>query len=229
MREPDAGVAEAPAESEVQELVRRAQEGKRAAATALYRLHVRRVFRTVRPLCSSAAEAEEVVQDAFVKAFTRGALERYRPRSGARFISWLLTIALNTARKRARSAARRFVPTAQEELERLGDRGLERDDADLDQARAAQERVLVVALAELEPRDREVLTLRYAAGLSASEVGELCGLGEANVRKLCQRRREQVLRRVRELIDDATRTEGNDRQGVADVAALDGHGLEGER
>lgn len=189
------GLNEAADEDEVQRLVDRARRGDRAAAGRIYRLHAKRVFRALRPLCRNDEEAEEVLQDAFIKAL--GALVRYRRRRGARFITWLLTISLNTARSRLRRKPVTLVPTEPATLERLGPRTANLDDSDEDEARRA---ALMFALSELSDRDREIVTLRYGSGLNASEVGAVCGIREANVRKICQRRRDRLLRRVTEIL-----------------------------
>lgn len=192
-------------EPQVQQLVRRAQQGDGGAHARLYELYVRRVSRCVRPLCADDAAAEDVVQDTFVKALR--CIGRYRPRPGARFVAWLLTIARNTARRQA-ARARRRVPTEQERLTHLQEvtrpDGWGADDG-LDDEDLARRAAVLQALTELARGPREVLTLRYAAGLSASEVADACGLKEANVRKICQRSRLAVLRRVDELLNAALR------------------------
>lgn len=179
---------EEPPEDEVQGLVRAARQGDAAAARRLYELHVGRVFRAVRPLCASDAEAEDLTQDTFVKAL--GALGRYERLHGKRFVAWLLTIALNTARKRARRRGREDRPLehAPEPAAPPGQDALEQDDA-----RRALRGRLLEALAGLSDRDRHVVCLRYGAGLEASEVAELTGMGAANVRKICERQRRTLL------------------------------------
>lgn len=199
-------VSDAGDEDEVQRLVDLARQGDRAAAGRLYRLHAKRVFRALRPLCSGDDEAEEILQDAFIKAF--GALSRYRKRGSARFITWLLTIALNTARSRIRRRPITLVPTEPQTLERIGPRTRPREQSDGNEAR---QEALMRALSELSPRDREIMTLRYGAGLSAAEVGRVCALREANVRKICQRRRDQLLSRVRQIMLEEDKIQFTDR------------------
>jgi RNA polymerase sigma-70 factor (ECF subfamily) len=201
---PDRGGAgaEGPAdERQVAALVEAARGGDRAAGTRLYQLHVRAVFRAVRTLVRDEGEAEDVVQEAFVQALTR--LERYRPRAGARFVSWVAAIALNVARKRARWW-RRAVSASEEATKAKveGAASAEGQDAgeQLDAARRRQ--ALLEAMAELAPREREVVSLRYGAGLSAAEVGEAMGLGEANVRKICERQRKRLLERLQEKLEE---------------------------
>jgi len=204
--------ASAPDEQEVQRLVAAAQGGDQLASGRLYQLHVRRVFRTVRPLCTSDAAAEDVVADAFVKALR--AIGGYRRRPGARFLAWLLTIARNTARRQAVREARR-VPTEAERLQHLQEQATPLQASHLGLAEGPDDdprrRALLTAMAELKPRAREVVSLRYAAGLSAAEVAAICGVTQANVRKIAQRSRVRLLRRVSELLDTDTPASGATR------------------
>ncbi len=187
-----------PADEEaVQRLVSSARQGERSAARELYSLHVARVYRVVRSMVSSDADAEDIVQDTFLKAL--GSLDRYARRPGVRFVSWLLAIAVNNVRKRAAKLGR---------LESVepGTLAAHLDpDADsdplasgLDQARLGQQ--LLLLLAELPDRDRWSLTLRYGGGLSAAEVAGICGLSEANVRKICERQRRRLLSRLEQAL-----------------------------
>ena len=69
----------------------------------LVREHQGIAFRTAYVITGSAADAEEVVQDAFVKAYRA----RGRFRSGSPFRPWLLAIVANEARNRRRATGRR--------------------------------------------------------------------------------------------------------------------------
>ncbi|MHB8872291.1 MAG: RNA polymerase sigma factor [Myxococcaceae bacterium] len=173
-------------EEEVLRLVRAVGQQNRPAARRLYGLYVARVFRVARPLCDSDAEAEDVVQDTFLRAFER--IHRFAPRRDSRFAAWLCTIALNLARKRRRSAGR---------LDALSPGDLPGADSPADEAEQAGRRAaLLAALAELPERDRRVVTLCYGAELTAAEVGEACGVSEANVRKICERQRKSLLSKL---------------------------------
>jgi len=199
---------ESPAgEEEVQALVAAARAGDASASRRLYRLFVARIFRSVRPFCASDAEAEDVTQDAFVRALS--SLHRYSPREGTRFVAWLATIAFNFARRGARTRSR---------LEMRDEAGL----ASASDARAAVDgeetgaaldlertkRALLTALEELPARDREIVTLRYAAELSVEEVAGAAGVSAANVRKICERRRRDLLARIKEILGARPGDEG---------------------
>jgi RNA polymerase sigma factor (sigma-70 family) len=83
------------------ELVERAKRGDASAYRALMEMHEQIAFRTAYAVTGNAADAEEVAQDAFVKAHR--ALVRFR--RGSAFRPWLLRIVGNEARNRVRAGA----------------------------------------------------------------------------------------------------------------------------
>jgi RNA polymerase sigma-70 factor, ECF subfamily len=184
---------EALGEDAVLALVEQARAGDRAARQRLYRQHVQRVFRTVRGMLRSDAEAEDVTQDAMLTALT--SLDRYSPRSGTRFVAWLTTIAVNTARRRFRR--RRPELTATGELPEIADPD---SDVGVDIDLARQRKALLQALAELEPREREIVSLRYGSELNATEIAAQMGMEAANVRKVLERARTRLGERVEALV-----------------------------
>ena len=187
------GDTEQLGEDAVLRLVEQARAGDRAARQRLYRQHVQHVFRTVRSMLRSDAEAEDVTQDAMLTALT--SLDRYSPRSGTRFAAWLTTIAVNTTRRRFRR--RRPELTATGELPDVADPdGDLTGDLDLVRQRAA----LLQALTELEPREREIVSLRYGSDLNATEIAAQLGMEPANVRKILERARVRLGERIDALV-----------------------------
>jgi len=180
-------------EDAVLRLVELARGGDRVARQRLYRQHVARVFRTVRGTLRSDAEAEDVTQDAMLIALT--SLHRYSPRSGTRFAAWLTTIAVNTMRRRFRRW--RPVLTATGELPEMP--AVDADVGD-DIDRAKQKAALLRALAELDPREREIVSLRYGAELNAAEIAAQLGLEPGNVRKILERARGRLGERIEALL-----------------------------
>ncbi len=79
-------------------LVARAREGDEGAVRALVRRHNRQLFRVARGVVRDDGEAEDIVQETYVRAFTR--LESFR--GSAAFATWLTRIALNEALGRLR-------------------------------------------------------------------------------------------------------------------------------
>lgn len=171
-------------EAEVVSLIDAARVGNPRAARRLYALHVTRLYRALRPLCASDADAEDAVQAAFVDALSH--LSRYSPREGRRFLSWLVTLGLNRVRKSFRSSAR--VETDSETVSAVLDR-----EAAPNEDTQVRRSALLKALATLAERDRQVVSLFYGAELSADEVAETTGVSASNVRKICERQRKALL------------------------------------
>jgi len=146
---------------------------------ALYTDHRVPVYRYLRSLTASDDEAADLTATTFEHAFV--AIDRLRRDGSA--LAWLLRIARNAAIDRAR---RRRPAQALDDL-READRPVAPEtpeEAYLAAERAAELRALVRALPEVQ---RDAIALRYAAGLSAREVGHVIGKSEAASQKLIQR------------------------------------------
>jgi RNA polymerase sigma factor (sigma-70 family) len=192
------GDAERMPEDAIGLLVQQARAGDAGARRQLYTQHVDLVFRTVRGMLLSDADAEDVTQDALLTVLT--SLGKYTPRDDARFATWVTTIAINTARRRFRR--RRPELTATGELpETPGDVVDPADDLD----RARQRRALLIALRELPERERTIVSLRYGSELNASEIAGVVGLEAAAVRKTLERTRTRLGERIDTLINTGER------------------------
>jgi RNA polymerase sigma-70 factor (ECF subfamily) len=187
------GDPEPLAEEVVTKLVDLARGGDAGARQRLYAQYVDRVFRTVRGMLRSDADAEDVTQDAMLTVLT--SLDKYTPRADARFAAWVTTIAINVVRRRFRR--RRPELTVTGDLPDLVD--VDADPAhEMDRAR--ERRALLVALAELPARERLIVSLRYGAELNASEVAATVGLESATVRKILERARTTLGSRIEVLL-----------------------------
>lgn len=155
-----ANPAPAPTREEDHTLVRAAGAGDMRAFETLYRKHSRRVYGVLWRLCGNEARAEDLVQEAFVRAWQ--ALPAFRFESA--FSTWLHRLAVNTALMELRS--------------RSGGEALETDDAALefhatpDSAgqRTALRLDLERAIATLPPRARAVLVLHDIEGWKHEEI-----------------------------------------------------------
>ena len=191
------GAADPRPDEAIASLVAQARAGDPGARQALYEQFVGRVFRTVRGLLRSDADAEDVTQDAMLTVLT--SLRTYRQRPDARFAAWVTTIALNTVRRRFRRRRPELTETGDLPDVPAG----AADPADvLDRAR--QRRALLIALAELPRREREIVSLRYGADLNATDIAAAVGIEAANVRKILERTRT----RLGDRLDALLRTDG---------------------
>lgn len=184
-------------------LVARACAGDRAAIHALYDRHRPAVFRIVRAFAAlDDGDVDDVVQDAFVRAFA--ALPRLADPD--RFGPWLLTIARNRAlsrldRRRAREAlAEDYAREA--ELSTGEASALPDPDAEEDVALVRR------LIAELpEGPEKETVRLFYVEGeLSAREIAARLGVGKSAITMRLERFRAKVKARI--LADVARRRRG---------------------
>jgi RNA polymerase sigma-70 factor, ECF subfamily len=181
-------------EEAIARLVNEARAGDRAAGQRLYRQHVERVFRTVRGISRSDADAEEVTQEAMLTVLT--SLDRYATRTGTPFIAWVMAIAVNTARRRFRR--RRPEPIDPNDMAQIPD---EATDLERDVDRERKREALLRALAGLDDREREIISLRYGSELDASEIARVLVIEPANVRKILERARGRLGARLEALLN----------------------------
>lgn len=150
------------------ELVQRAQGGDGVAFGALVRRHLAVAFAVARPLVESEQDAEDVCQDAFVRALER--LEDCR--EPERFRAWLLTIVRNRAHNvRKYERVRRT-----EELSGETHAGGALPDADMERAEIRER--TTGALDVLTDMQRSVLVLHDHEGWKHAEIGSRLGISD---------------------------------------------------
>jgi RNA polymerase sigma factor (sigma-70 family) len=155
-------------------LVERARRGDHDAYAALVREHEAAAFRVAYLVVGSAADAEDVAQDAFVKAYR--SLGRFR--RGSPFRPWLLRIVGNEARNHRRAAGRRaFHQGRAAALEAVA--AAPPDDEVL--GREGGHAVLA-ALDRLPDGERVAVAARYLVGLTDAETAAALGIPRATVK-----------------------------------------------
>src|SRR6266540_1417715 len=160
---------------EESELIERAQRGDLVAYGDLVRAYQDVAVRTAFLACGDAAEAEDAVQEALIKAHR--ALGRFR--AGAPFRPWLLQIVANEARNRRRSAGRREHLAVRAATEEPSGGAAPSPEAALLTAETRE--ALLAAVNELPDDQREVISLRYFLGLTEQEVAQALDLPEGTV------------------------------------------------
>lgn len=160
-------VSDAPTDLDAA-LVTRARRGERGAFDELVRRHQRGLFRLVRRYVRHDADAADVLQQAFVRAYR--ALDRFRGEASVR--TWLYRIGINVALNHVRDHAREQ-PSAT-----AGDDRAIGAAAPRALMAAQRDRALRAAVAELPPRQRLVLELRVFDDLSFREVAALADCTE---------------------------------------------------
>ena len=174
-------------------LVARARRGEAAAYEERVRVHQAIAFRVALVNAGDRADAEEAVQDAFVKAYR--ALGRFR--DGAPFRPWLLKIVANEARNRRRSAGRRAGLTL-----RVAGTAASGDAAPAPEAAvltAERREELLDAIARLDERDRDILVHRFLLELDEQETAEALGIRRGTVKSRTSRALERLRAQVPEV------------------------------
>jgi RNA polymerase sigma-70 factor (ECF subfamily) len=167
------------------ELVERARAGDAAAFEELVRGHYRAAYATARALTGNDMDAEDVVQDGFLRA-----LERLDECDPDRFAGWLLAI----VRNRAHNVRDRERVRAAEVIEEANPAGPDRSDRRVE--RGDLRGALDAALAQLSPAQREVLLLHDMEGWRHREIAAALDMSEVMARQHLF----QARRRLRELL-----------------------------
>ena len=171
----------------VLDAVTRAKTGDQDALRYLYLRYADNVYGYVCSIVRDEHEAEDVTQMIFAKLIT--ALQRYEPRS-VPFSAWILRVAHNASIDHVR--ARLMVPC--EEV-----RSPELEDSDVGRERLAD---LRSALETLPEEQREVIVLRFIAGLSPREIAERLDRSEDAIHGL-QHRARRTLRKELSRLESA--------------------------
>jgi RNA polymerase sigma-70 factor (ECF subfamily) len=164
-------------------LIRRIQNGEPDKFYDLVKPYERRVYTAAFAVLRNAADAEEVAQEAILKAFAN--LRQFR--AEARFSTWLIQIAVNEARMRRRKDHAEIMEPIGEHQDEEGTY-TPRDFADWREIpseavqRAEVRELLLEALASLGEKYREVFVLRDIQHLSIEEVADSLGISRASVK-----------------------------------------------
>lgn len=164
-------------------------EQARLAFEALYRANRDEVYAYVAGLLRDRTAAEDVTALAFERAYRKR--RRFDPARGSAR-AWIFGIARNAAldelRRRQRSARLAADPE--------DDRAAVAEDAEVALRRAA----LREAIGSLEPRERELVALKFFAGLANSEIAAVLGVSESNAGT----RLHRTIEKLRRACDEAS-------------------------
>ena len=181
------------------ELVARARAGERAAFDLLVERYQGRLLRLARRLLRDQAEAEDVVQETFLKAYR--ALPRFR--GEAAFYTWLYRIAINAARNAIMNRGRRGgVPPAAAAPAVAPEDALAEIATPESMLLSKQVMQAVDAAMDALPLElRTAIVLREIEGLSYEEIAQIMQSPLGTVRSRIFRAREAIARRLRPLLD----------------------------
>ena len=186
-----------PSADDERELVDRARDGDREALGLLYDAYLSRLYRYCLTRVGNETDAEDLTEEIFVKVLV--AIERFEwqpTADGQRvpFGAWIFRIARNEVASHQRRLASR--PQRAELSESIRDE--RRSPHEIAETKIAISEVFA-AVRELSEAQREVILLRFAAGLSVAETADALGKKQTNV-KVLQHKGIKQLKRL--LVDD---------------------------
>ena len=181
------------------ELVRRARDRDEAAIRAIIRSNNRRLYRLARGILRNDSEAEDVVQETYVRAFTH--LDSFR--GGSSFGTWLGRIAINEALGRLRRRRARVETLLEPELlnaEIIPFPVPTASDPEKTMAQRQIQNVVEQAIDELPEPFRIVFMTRVVEGMNVEETAELLGLKPETVKTRLHRARAALRENVEKKI-----------------------------
>jgi RNA polymerase sigma-70 factor, ECF subfamily len=178
-------------------LVERARQGDDQAFTSLVARYDRKVFRLAKNITQNDEDAEDVLQDAFLKAYTH--LDSFH--GDSKFYTWIVRIAVNEALMKLRKRRSDKVVSLDEEID-TGEEQVTREiavwDGDPEQkyGQAELRAILDEAIQSLKPTFRTVFQLRDVEELSTEETAEALDLSIPAVKSRLLRARLQLRERL---------------------------------
>jgi len=182
-------------------LVAACRAGQTEAFGVLVRRYQDRLFPTIVRLVGSAEDAQDVLQDAFVRGFEK--LDQFHGESS--FYTWIYRIAVNLAlsghrKNRNRRFSRLNQPGKSETVVDPADQSPESDPT-LALERLEREAIVEAALGELGPEHRAVVILKDFDGRRYEEISTLLNIPIGTVRSRLHRARSELRIRLQSLID----------------------------
>lgn len=183
-------------------LVERVRDGDKQAFDLLVAKYQRRLMRLLSRIVHDPAEAEDVVQETFIKAYR--ALRHFRGESA--FYTWLYRIGINTAKNHLATQGRRMpasIDANAEQAEFFNDGEYLRD-INTPESMLASKQIAQTVNAAMDglPVDlRTAIALREIEGLSYEEISDIMACPIGTVRSRIFRAREVIAEKLRPLLD----------------------------
>ena len=184
---------DAPSKEEVEDLVRRAQQGHSEAFAGLYEAYYDKIYRYVMFKTGDSLEAEDLTEEVFLRMLESIGSFKWQ---GYPFTSWLFRIAHNLVIDYYRKSGRQKKTSLDDAMRVVGTDGVDID-RKLDVELSIKEvKDAMVGLTRLQ---QEVLSLRFAGGLSVAETAEAMGKKENAVKAL----QHAAIKKLRTLLGPA--------------------------
>jgi RNA polymerase sigma-70 factor (ECF subfamily) len=166
---------------EERQLVQSARQGDMDAFRQLFDLNKRKVFAVAFRYAKNKEDAEDILQDTFIKAYQ--SLDKFHTDGGSSFTSWLYRIGINSSidllRKKNKMEDKFFDP---DNLDNLSSDDNEHNPEHSVKIQDARDKISAV-LNRLTARQRMIFILRHYQQLSTQEISEYMGCSQGSVKK----------------------------------------------
>ncbi len=181
-------------------LITQILQGKTAAFATIIEQYKDRVFTLALRLSGNQEDAEEIVQDVFLKVY-----ENLRNFEGnSKFSTWLYSIAYNTAVSKLRSGKKRQNEIVMEDYNVVETQGIV---GVLEPLKREEQRFfLAKALQQLKPEDRVVVELHYLEEMKIEEIEEITGDTNSNVKVKLYRARRKLCSILTQMLEEEAQT-----------------------
>jgi len=174
------------AQTDDQIIIARVLDGDTAAFEILVNRYKDMAFSIARRVCSNSEDAEEVAQDAFLKAYQ--ALDKFKQES--KFSTWFYRIVTNAAISSTRKKRIAMASLDEKLVDNFSEDEVKENLNQLDAEE--QSRYVTEAMQQLHPQDCLLVNMFYTDELSIEEISEVTGLSQANVKVRLHRIRKKL-------------------------------------
>lgn len=164
------------------------QDGNRMAQLEVYNRYQKAMFNTALRIVKDTAEAEDIMQESFITAFSK--LDSFK--GTATFGAWLKRIVINNSIVQYRKA-QRFTSVSEENIK---DEAEEDDTEATDAYVGIQSKQLLDCMNDLHDSYRSILSLHFIEGYDYEEICEIMQISYANCRTLISRAKESLRKRL---------------------------------
>jgi len=179
-----------PTITHIKDLVERCRHGDQRAQMEIYDRYYKAMYNTAYRITGHSAEAEDIMQEAFLSAFTK--IESFQGNST--FGAWLKRIVVNESITAYNKAIKMAEVTYNDELKNEVDDGgiaLEEDDKTSDKVR-----LILKKIKSLKENYRLGLTLHLIEGYDYEEICEIMNISYANCRTMISRAKESLRKKL---------------------------------
>ena len=179
-----------PTITHINDLVARCRQGEQRAQMEIYDRYYKAMYNTAYRITGHSAEAEDIMQESFLKAFTR--IESFN--EDATFGAWLKRIVINQSITALNKSKKLAEVSYNDELRNEQDScGLVIDDYTNDKVK-----LVLNALKNLKENYRVCLTLHLIEGFDQEEIGEIMKISYGNCRTMISRAKESLRKKLQQ-------------------------------